>query len=379
MAKTKDEVQEEVLNVLLPVKRGGAGVSMGVGKTRLSLKHMKIINKRVITAGVRPLKALVVAPKKKVFDTWKSEAVDSGNSGLLQQIDFSTYRSLTKQSLDYDIIYMDECHNLLESHDAYLSQFTGRIIGLTGTPPKYAKSQKGKMVAKYCPIIYEYLTDDAIEDNVLNDYKIIVHLLPLSIKKDYQVKIKDKKTGEIKKQWWTSEKANYDYWTRIVADATGPQERQRSSIMRMTAMKSFPTKEVYGKKLLDQATKKAILFANTQEQADKLCQHSYHSKNPNAEANYKAFNDGTINKLSCVFQLSEGANMVMLEIGIILHAYGNNRKLAQRLGRLLRLPTGMIAEIHVLCFKDTVDVKWVTDALEGFASDKVEWYDPTIF
>jgi len=40
MKKTKDQIQEEALTALKYVKRGSIGVSVGVGKTLIGLKHM---------------------------------------------------------------------------------------------------------------------------------------------------------------------------------------------------------------------------------------------------------------------------------------------------------------------------------------------------
>jgi superfamily II DNA or RNA helicase len=43
------------------------------------------------------------------------------------------------------------------------------------------------------------------------------------------------------------------------------------------------------------------------------------------------FKEGKINKLSTVLQLNEGINIPNLKQGIIMHAYGNERKAAQRI------------------------------------------------
>ena len=67
--------------------------------------------------------------------------------------------------------------------------------------------------------------------------------------------------------------------------------------------------------------------------------------------------------MSCVLQLSEGINIFELRQGVILHSYGNERKAAQRIGRCLRLNPDETAMIHILCYKGTVDEKWVVDAL----------------
>lgn len=120
---------------------------------------------------------------------------------------------------------------------------------------------------------------------------------------------------------------------------------------------------------------KCIIFANTQDQADRLCTYSYHSNNPKSEEYLEMFKAGTIDKLSTVLQLNEGVNISNLKQGIIMHAYGNERKAAQRIGRLLRLNPDDKAIVHILCYKDTVDEKWVKEALEGFDQTKIMWKD----
>ena len=74
-------------------------------------------------------------------------------------------------------------------------------------------------------------------------------------------------------------------------------------------------------------------------------------------------------------QLNEGINIPELRQGIIMHAYGNERKSAQRIGRLLRLNPDEKAIIHILCYKHTIDEKWVKTALEGLDASKIEWKD----
>jgi superfamily II DNA or RNA helicase len=58
-----------------------------------------------------------------------------------------------------------------------------------------------------------------------------------------------------------------------------------------------------------------------------------------------------------------------------LHAYGNERKSAQRIGRLLRLNPDETATIHILCYMGTIDEKWVKESLEGYDENKITWKD----
>ena len=138
-------------------------------------------------------------------------------------------------------------------------------------------------------------------------------------------------------------------------------------------MMEYPSKEKYTKKLMESISTKCIVFANTQAQADRLCSYSYHSGNKESEDNLLLFKDGKINKLSTVLQLNEGVNIPNLKQGIIMHAYGNERKASQRIGRLLRLNPDDKAIVHILCYVDTIDEKWVKEALENFDQSKIVW------
>lgn len=362
----RELIQQTALDATASVFRTGLGISMGVGKTLIGLRHMA----REYAEGKR--KFLVVAPKKAIFKSWQDDAHKFEMSHLLDCITFTTYLSLGKQSTDYDVIYLDECHSLLYSHDFYLSMYSGKILGLTGTPPRFRNSEKGEMVYKYCPIGYTYITDDAVDDQILNDYKIIVHQIPLSETKTHKVK---RKNGGF---FMTSERENYKYWSEKIVTTFNFKQQQMMRIMRMQALMSFESKEKYAKSLLGMIGEKCIVFCNNTEQADRVCEHSYHSKNKDSEANLEAFKAGEIEELSCVQQLNEGVNIPDLKFGIILHSYSNERKSSQRIGRLLRLNPDEKAIVHVLVYKNTVDEEWVQDALRDLDPEKIVYVEPMV-
>ena len=362
----REQVQKHALDILSNNNRCSLGISMGVGKTRIAYRHM-------LTHINSFSEFLVVAPKHSIIKTWIDEAEKIGCEDLLKHITFSTYRSLNKHNPDsFDVIYLDECHSLLESHTPFLDNFKRNIVGLTGTPPKRKGSEKYRMVQKYCPIKYEFSVDEAADNKILNDYKIIVHKLKLSGIRDLP---KKKKDGSF---WYNTEKKDYEYVTQRFLAAVKPKERQFASIMRMRSIMEYRTKESYVKSLIKNMESKCIVFANTQAQADRICSHSYHSKNNNSDRNLELFSDGRIDKLSCVLQLSEGVTIPGLKQGIIMHAYGNERKTSQRIGRLLRLNPDQTAVCHILCYTETVDRNWVSQALKTFDQSKIKYYNPLI-
>jgi len=364
--KTKDQIGDEALGALGDLRKAGVDISMGVGKTLLAIRHMA----KNYTDTSR---FLVSAPTKVIIKGWHDELVKHNYEYLIKHIVFTTYRSLPKLDIDYDCIYLDECHSLKATHNKWLLAYVtngGRIVGLTGTYPAKARSEKGKMCNFYCPKVYTYHTDDAIADKLLNNYKIILHSVALDPLPTLE------KTGA-HGTWKSSEVKDYTYWCSAIATAQG-LNRQKASIQRMKAIQGYPSKEVYAQKLLNEQSEKTILFANSQEQADRMCSHSFHANNDESDYNLTAFKKGDILKLSAVEKLNMRANIPDLRVGIILHSYGNNRQASQKLGRLLRLNPDDTSTIHILVYKATVDEEWVKSALEKYDQSKISWFKPAL-
>lgn len=359
MTKTKDIIQEEAFQAIKDQNRSTAAIGMGVGKTLLGLKYIDF------TTGPDD-KVLVAAPKVSIFKSWIDEAYIHGYVHLLDRIKFTTYLSLKKQAHDYKLLVLDEVHSLKFSHEFWLNFFPGKILGLTGTPPVKKFSERGKMVKTYCPVVYKYIVDEAVDDKILNDYRIYVHYIKLDKAKN--IERINRKTN---RPFYVSEQDNYNYWCRMVDEAETKSTEKNARLMRMKVLQDCKSKETKTKELMSHIHDKCIIFANTKVQADRICKTSYHTGNVNSEQNLEDFKSGKQKKLSCVLQLVEGVNVPDLKQSIILHAYGNERKFAQRFGRNLRLMVTEMATVHLLCYADTIDEEWVESALKPFNPDKI--------
>ena len=97
---TREEIQILALGKALDCSRGTLVLSGGVGKTLIGLQHMDKQSKHSMF--------LVVAPKKSIFESWKDDAIKFKYEHLLSRITFTTYLSLSKQKLDYSVIYLDK-------------------------------------------------------------------------------------------------------------------------------------------------------------------------------------------------------------------------------------------------------------------------------
>lgn len=371
----KQALQDHILAVVKGHRLAGVAVAMGVGKTLIGLRDMErvLAESQPLEATTKPF--LVAAPTQAILDSWPQEARKFGLAQLLDAITFTTYRSLSKMlgQGHYHKLYLDECHALKDSHEPGLKDHVKRkksILGLTGTPPAQPGSEKGRLVATYCPIRVDYTTDEAVLAGLLNDYRLVVHRLPLSPVRDYVVTLK---SGQ---QFTTSERESYQYWSTRLANAAQdalPVETLR--LLRMQGLMNYPGKGRYMAYLASQFTEKVLLFTCNQQQAEQQADHTYHSKNKNSQANLARFNAGEIQRLACVAQLSEGVNIPNLRTGIIWHAFGNERKAAQRIGRLLRLNPDETATVHLLLYQDTVDEHWVDQALAAFDPAKISYVE----
>ena len=139
----REEIQKEALDATKNKQKCSIVLGTGVGKTLVGLTHMK--------NNTTPLmRTLVVAPKKSIFQSWKDDAETFNMQEQLSRITFTTYLSLYKHNPnDFDAVYLDEAHSLLDSHREFLQLYKGKILGLTGTPPKYKDSEKGKLVQEF--------------------------------------------------------------------------------------------------------------------------------------------------------------------------------------------------------------------------------------
>ncbi len=365
--KNKDVIREEALAAIGNNHRCGVAITVGGGKTSLGLTDMA-------NNYEEDDRFLLVGPKLNIYDTWKEEANLPRNAHLqflTKKIDFSTYRSLEKQKGNYKKIYLDEVHSLKYSHEEWLDNYKGPILGLTGTPPTMEFTEKGKMVSKFTPIVYTYITDDAVDDKILNDYKIYIHYVDLSRVKNIQNKTRDGKV------FYTSEQSSYDYWTKRLGQSYG-KELEICRLMRMKALQKFISKETYVKELVKKIQNKCIIFANEKAQADRLAKFTCHSGNPRSADNLAAFKAGTINLIAAVDQLSEGQNISGLRELILMHAFSNPTKFKQRFGRAMRLHVDDQAIIHLLVYRETVDEQWAENALASFNENKIIKLDPNI-
>ena len=342
--------REEIMSKHYLIAQNYKRCTMAISKCWQNTSGLKDMDIRLTVN--KDAKFLIIVPKLSVIDTWKKECVKFNKEYLINKLTFVTYRSLNKYSdiaNEFLSIYFDEIHNIKYSHKIFLDKYRGRILGLTGSPPKRKKSEKDNMISSYAPIVFKYITDEAIDDKILNDYRIYCHPVLLSRENDIMM---TKKNGGY---FYTSELKQYNYYNNLINKY--PDNFKLRLLMSAQLLK-FRSKEVKVKQLLNLIKDKTLIFANDTAQANRLSKHVYHSKNNNNQENLELFKNGDIQVLA-LESIKRRINIPNLKASIIIHSYASEYVTSQRIGRCLRLPVNETAIIHILYYIGTIDEKWV--------------------
>lgn len=340
----REIIQEEAVIAASNNNYGTIDVAVRVGKTLIGLKIASKFKK-----------CLISIPNKSIKSSWDNDSVEFNMS--LSHCTFTTHVSLKKHNLDeYDIVILDEIQDISQTQWEYLvNNLPNRMYGLTGTPP--VRGIKKKYLDEYCPIIYSKKLDETV-GQLQKDYEIIVHCLEPSVIKNIPLKSGNK---------W-SEKAKLEFWERKYRTTGAFNEMLRI----IQAVQNSETKWKYLEQLT-KTIKRGLIFVETKEQCKKLPYKSYYSGNKHSEKNLEDFQNGKIDKLVCVRQLSAGITFKNLNEIVILHAYASNSKSHQRLARSLQYVEGETATIHIICLKDSRDTNWCKQALNEFDNNKIKW------
>jgi len=337
----RESIQSEILEIEKLHNKCSFDVSMRLGKTFCMLKIASKFNKVIVSY-----------PSEPIYNSWISDANKFGID--VSNITFTTNISLNKHDLKrYDCLICDEFDTLSVSNLEYIVQNMPENVKMfSGTPP--INRDKKWYIDNFFPIVYVKKLDETI-GHTSKDYKIIVHLID---GKKTLLKLKSGKTwSEYNKIKWLEDKY---YKTNNWNDM----------LVLINAIKSSKAKFDYLKKLV-QSDEREIIFVETKKQCDELCIPSYYSDNEQSEENLIKFQSGEINKLVTINQLKASITFNNLNRAIVLHTYSNYSKAQQKLGRCLTYSENNVADLNILCLRDSIDEKWVRKSLKGFDSSKI--------
>ena len=212
-----------------------------------------------------------------------------------------------------------------------------------------------------------YTIEEAKDDGILSDYKIVIVTTQLDDTNKYI------EAGSKINRFFQTETQKYVYLSKLIMSNMNIKLKQFKRLERLRLIANSINKVKVVKKLLAKHTGDRILvFGGSVAQIDNLlAPNVYHGKT-NEDA-LTAFKEGKIDVLGCVEGLNEGANLPNLDIGIIVQVNSNARKLVQRIGRMVRYRQNHTSIIYIILCAGTQDEKWLNKVLEDFNTNDITY------
>lgn len=394
-SRIKNKVQKEAIQALHEADNNGAiYVATAVGKSKIGVDQCSYLVDRY--EGLKPSTSiLIVVPTEKLRDEgWHEEFKKWGVEDIWDKhVSIECYASLhNMKDKTWDMVILDEAHNLTEGNEVFFKDNgnrIGKLVALTATKP----SDKVKLdIFDRLGIepVYTLSLDEAVKLGVTAPYDITIVTVKLDSKTKYV------RAGNEQRRFFTTEEKMYNYYTNVVNAAPS----KRAYINRMRFVYNLKSKVDAAQWILEHEIpedKRTLIFCGSKDQANKLCEYRYYSKPSKpkrgdnsadksikydmevaeyqGDASLTAFKEGKIDRLSCVAALNEGHNISDLDYGLFVQIDSEERRLLQRLGRILRFRPGHRGKMIIICAAETVDRDWVVRATKGLNVMNIRWVE----
>ncbi len=358
----KRELLQEEFSLQLKAKelKGICNICPRFGKIKMILKSLD-----------KKDNVLIAYPKTEIAKSWKDDVKLWKYKG--KKFDYTTFMSFKKVRKNYDVLIIDEIHELSEANIKSISDYIKltqikKVIGLSGTINK--DTELNLLYKLGLPILINYSLSQAISDEVITDYRITVQHCKLDTTKNILVKMK--KGGE----FYTSEYEQYHWLSYKIEQESNPLKLKMLRLRRLGVIKKSKSKVELTKKVLnDLKDKRVLVFCGLIDISNSLGIDTYHSKNKNDDVKNKFIN-GEIDKLAVVKQLSTGITFKSLDHCIINSFDSNSEGMAQRISRITckeYYSPGKIANIIIICTDEIQEKLWLSKALSFFSPDKITY------
>lgn len=359
--KEKSELQKQVVDSTEPGQSGRWLLAPRVGKTKTVIDLIKR-DKPESILWVTPSAKLADEDIPKEFETWKAKR-------YIKKLTTVTWMSLHKMEGHFDLIILDEEQFITEanSHNLRIELLTyGSLISMTGTPTKHEDKLQLYSLLNL-DVLFKLDINNAVDIGLLSNYDIKILEVDLDTAKNIEA-------GTKQKRFKTSEKAQYDYLTRVVQQAMYQKRKdtQFRILNRMRAIKNSHSKLNATKFLLDKIDGRVLIFSGSINQAEELCNWTYHSKTTNEDL--KLFQSGEVNRIAMVNAGGTGFTYKELDHLVMVQADSDKNGLtSQKIARTLLKQKDYKATVWIVCLVGTQDEKWVQSALGNFDKSKVEY------
>lgn len=353
----RDEIQQEITSSISKSKEKCVGihVTQRTGKTRSLLNFLKTLKKP---------KVLVAYPDNKIKQSWLDEMEKIGY--VNDDIIFSNFSSLKKYvDNKFDAVIIDEAHSLSQyeiEQCEYIRENCNKMIMSSGT--FNAKTQELLNLYLGMKIIYEYHSEQAIDDGIIADYEVVIHYVEL----DNKIKTLAK-NGKMR-----TEKESYDAYTYVINQLRNQgKSTQFVSLARNRVSQNSISKLKYIKNLLNTSLKgsRVLVFNGLSKIADSLDIPSYHMKTK-SDKPLRDFLDKKSDKLALVGIGKSGVTYEDLDVVILNGFTHNDAETSQILSRAQLLDfKGKKAIIHIICLREEAEMKKLNNSLKMINPKKI--------
>lgn len=359
--KEKTLLQKEIVDSLDPHPHGRLLLAPRVGKSKLAIDLIKR-DKPDSILWVTPSAELATVDIPGEFAKW-------GAKRYLKKLTTVTWTSLDKMGGCYDMVILDEEQYATQNNlDTILSgelQY-GYIVSMTGTPTKHVVKQELYKKLNLKPL-YTLGINEAVDIGLLSNYEIKVLEVDLGKEKNIPA-------GTKEKPFLTSEESQYNWLHKTAQEAIYQRRRdmQYRILARRRAVANSPAKQQAAEDLIKSISGRKLIFAGSIEQAEKLCQATYHSKTDNEDL--KAFQEGEIDEIAMVDAGGTGFTYKEIDHLIVVQCDSDkNGRTSQKISRTLLRQKDYQATIWILSLIGTKDETWVANALQNFDKSKVHY------
>ncbi len=366
---------------------GVFSVVTGGGKTIFGLYCVSYMFEQDIIDSV-----IIVVPTKTLQDQWYSNIIQNSNCNSkdisldrkkIKSINIIT--NLSAQKLDFNLIskrcaiVLDECHRYgTSSNEFFLKHKFLSKIGLTATlERKYDDGIEKYITPNVGKVIYDYSVKNAIEDGVVEPYKMVYLRTHFTEEEKFEYKEISNKISRL--------------YARLQTVKDGASvDKLKSSIEILSFKRSRLVNEstqrlyVATKLILNNICRKKIVFCESIKQAEEIkteCKNNnldtliYHSRMRQSDR-ISVLNDFQSNYFHTLIgckALDEGFDVPDIDFGIIVSQTKTSRQRIQRLGRTIRKSKGKIKPIIYTLYTTEEEYSSLYEEQFNNPEIEVEW------
>lgn len=356
----KNEIQRIIIDKIKnALFRGIVLASVRSGKTRVLLTAIREMSYNDLNTNI-----LVGYPN---IDIKKSFIDECDKLDYYPNIYYSTYKSLHKvQDNKYDFVVLDEAHTIPPDNIlpivSKIVKNNDKVILASGT-----YSEDTLLNLKFSTglqQIVDYSTDDAINDGIVNNFKVEVHLFKLDNTKSVQF-------GGIKK-WYSTDYKECQRMSKRVDESFG-KDKMMAALFRMKMINSCQSliRNVQ-QWIKDNPDKRFILFTGDEKVGMNYNIPMFNSKSKNNDV-LKDFQEYRSNSLCLIKKGGTGVTYEGLDTILITDINSNSETLEQRCGRSLLFEEGKESTVHIFCSTEDFQMNWLNKSLESINPNRINY------